>query len=74
MKSGTINTQKIKLERKKHKHTTKENHQTTKTDSKGRRNQPRRTIKMTRKQLIKCNYFEYQGKKHWSNDMGWLIG
>lgn len=28
---------KIKLERKKHKHTTKENHQTTKKDSKGKK-------------------------------------
>ena len=59
--------------RKKHKHTTKENHQTTKKESKGRRNEPRRSIKMTVKQLITCNYFKCQGTKH-SDQKTWEGG
>ena len=35
------------------KHTTKENHQNTKAETKRRRNEQRRTIKTTRKQGIK---------------------
>ena len=47
----TIDTQ--KLERTEHKHTTKENHQTTSEETKRRRNEQGRITKTTRKQLIK---------------------
>ena len=44
----TIDTQ--KLERKKHKHTTKENYLMTREETKTRRTRQRRTTKTTRKQ------------------------
>ena len=57
MKNGTISTHKIKLKRKKHKYTTKEKHQTTKKESKGRRNEQRRTIKNDWKTINKMQLF-----------------
>ena len=47
----TIDTQRLK--RKEHKHNTKENHQTTREDTKRRRNEQRRPTKTTGKQVIK---------------------
>ena len=46
-----IDTQKLK--RKEHKHPTKENHETTREETKRRRNVQRKTTKITRKQIIK---------------------
>lgn len=48
---------KIKLERKKHKHTTKENHQTTKKDSKEEEMNPKKNYKDDWKTIDKMSLF-----------------
>ena len=42
-----------KLKRREHKHTTKENHQTTREETKRRKTKQRKTTKITGKQEIK---------------------
>lgn len=57
-KKPTIDTQ--KLERKEYKHTTKENYQITREETKRRRKEQGTTTQTTRKQVTKCEVYTYQ--------------